>query len=82
MPPDTTMQTYEKIRRFVAEHYELPVEQVSPDTDLGGDMVASLNFAMVAVECEKAFAVVIPDSLIDELSTVGRLARYVDPQQA
>ena len=76
------MHIFETIRQFVAQDYELPIEQVSSDTSLRGDMVADMCFAMVAIDCEKAFHVLIPDSIIDELSTVGELARYVEQQQA
>ena len=61
-----------RVRRVVADRLGVSLEELAPDVSLIDDLAAdSLDLVELAVEIERQFGIVMPESLIDEIRTYG-----------
>ena len=61
-----------RVRRVVADHLGVGLEDLAADVSLIDDLAAdSLDLVELAVEIERQFSIVLPESLIDEIRTYG-----------
>ena len=74
--------TFDKIREFLAQQFEVSADSISMETnivdDLGGD---SLDVVDLIMSVEEEFGISIPDEDAVELSTVGKIVEYIEKQQ-
>ena len=64
------------VRRLVAEHLGVGVDELSSDLSLRDDLAAdSLDLAELAVALEDKFAIVVPERVLEEVRTYSDLVR-------
>jgi acyl carrier protein len=62
------------VRRLVAEHLGVGVEELGSDVSLRDDLAAdSLDLVELAMALEAEFAIVVPESILDRVRTYGDL---------
>jgi acyl carrier protein len=67
-----------RVRRVVADHLGVGLEELAPDVSLIDDLAAdSLDLVELAVEIERQFGIVLPEALIDEIRTYGDIVDTV-----
>lgn len=79
-PPSPTDSVLNVVRRLTAEHHQLPVHEITATTDFFADLDDSLDYIEVIMACEEAFGIAVRDADAEQhdLSTVGKLAAYVE----
>lgn len=61
-----------RVRRVVADHLGVGLEELAPDVSLIDDLAAdSLDLVELAIEIERQFGIVVPEAMIDGLRTYG-----------
>ena len=67
-----------RVRRVVADHLGVGLEELAPDVSLIDDLAAdSLDLVELAVEIERQFGISLPEALIDEIRTYGDIVDTV-----
>lgn len=67
-----------RVRRLVAEHLGVDLDELAPDVSLTDDLAAdSLDLLELALVLEGQFGIVIPETLIDDLHRYGDLVDVV-----
>lgn len=62
----------DRIRNVLEEYVEIPVEQITMETNLLNDLgFSSLDLVSIVVAFEEEFDIEIPDRKISEIITVG-----------
>lgn len=70
--------TGDAVRQIIADHLDVPLEEVKPEallSDLGADSLDLLSLvSWIDVELD----VVVPDSELDKMRTVGDMLTFVE----
>ena len=67
-----------RVRRVVADHLGVELEELAPGVSLIDDLAAdSLDLVELAVEIERQFGISLPEALIDEIRTYGDIVDVV-----
>lgn len=70
---------YDQIVAIISTQLGIPIDMISEDTDLLKDIHAdSLDIIEILDKVEELFSVHVPESDIDELTTVGGLCSYIE----
>jgi acyl carrier protein len=68
----------EKVRKIVAEQFEVPAEKVTMNALFMDDLKAdSLSVVELVLAIEEAFGLEIPDEDAEKIKTVGDVVNYV-----
>jgi len=68
----------EKVRKIVAEQFEVAVDKVTPTARFIDDLKAdSLSVVELVLAIEEAFGLEIPDEDAEKIKTVGDAINYV-----
>ena len=74
----TEQAVFRKVRNILAEQFDVEVDRIDEDTsiinDLGADSLDIIDLMMTA---EDEYAIIIPDSELEYLRTVGELVHYI-----
>ena len=70
------------VRELTAEQHGLPIGEITPGTHFFDDLDDSLDHVQLLMACEEAFALTIPDLDAQHLTTVGKLAAYIEGRLA
>jgi acyl carrier protein len=69
-----------KVRRIVAEHLGVGVEELSPEVSFADDLAAdSLDLFELTVALEQHTGLELPESVLDHVYTYGDLERLIVP---
>ncbi len=72
----------EKIKGYLAEQFEVSADSISADTNIVDDLGAdSLDVVELIMSVEDEFGIEIPDEAAAELTTVGKIAEYIEARQ-
>lgn len=70
---------FENVKNVLAAQFEIDPEIITPDTNLVDDLGAdSLDVVELIMSLEDEYGVVISDELAAELTTVGKIADYLE----
>ena len=74
------METFERIRAFLAEQLDIDEEKITMDSDLMEDFDAdSLDLMDMIITLEDEFGLdEVPDEVVAGFHTVGDVVRYVE----
>lgn len=74
------METFERIRAFLAEQLDVDEEKITMDSDLMEDFDAdSLDLMDMIITLEDEFGLEeVPDEVVGSFHTVGDVVRYVE----
>ncbi len=74
--------TADRIRRIIADHFEIDIATVTDTAtfdSFGGD---SLDSVEIVLELELAFDIEVPDDVAVDLDTVGAVIKHIEEQLA
>ncbi|MDD7593231.1 MAG: acyl carrier protein [Peptoniphilaceae bacterium] len=72
------MDYIERVMELIAENLDVPVEDLSEDTDIANDLdVDSLDLVELAMAIEDEFEIELDDDVVPTLRTVQDLAEEV-----
>ncbi len=72
----------DKIKSILAEQLDVDVEELTLETDIAKDLNAdSLDVVEILMSLEDEFSVEIPDEEIENIKTIGDLAKYIENNQ-
>ena len=72
--------TFEKVRGMIAEQLQVSAANITPETRLVEDLKAdSANVMVMIMDLEDTFDMMVEDSAITELKTVGDVVAYRHP---
>ena len=70
---------YNQIADIISRRLGVPLEMISEESEFQRDLEAdSLDIIEILDEAEALFSVHVPESDIDELTTVGKLCSYIE----
>ena len=70
---------YNQIADIISRQLGVPLEMISEESEFQRDLEAdSLDIIEILDEAETLFSVHVPESDIDELTTVGKLCSYIE----
>jgi acyl carrier protein len=69
--------TFEGLREIIAQDYRLPLERLTPDTNLADLEIDSLGVIELIFSLEDRFDVKAPDAR-REFATLGEVSTYID----
>jgi len=72
------MLVLDRVKKIVADGFDVSVASLTPETNFVYDLQASLDLVEVIMSCEEEFHIQIPDEAAVELVTVGHLASYIE----
>jgi len=73
------MSVENKVRQIIADHLEVPLENVVMEATIEGDLSADgLHQMEIIMELEDEFSIKIPDDDLDILTTVRSLVERVE----
>ncbi len=73
---------FEEIRKAIAEQFNIPVENITPETRFVEDLKAdSLDLVELVMDLENNYGVEIPDEQLAEVKTVGQIAAIIEEQK-
>ena len=70
--------TFQRLQTIVARDYKLDPENITPDSSLESLGIDSLGVAEMLFNIEDEFEVSMPMEPVNDLSTVGDVARFID----
>lgn len=71
----TYQETFDRVSRYVATHYEVDMGRLSANTSFISDLgLDSLDMTEMVIELEAEFGIVIPDVDASEMNTIGEAA--------
>jgi acyl carrier protein len=74
-----TTESFERVRRLLADALEVDAERLTPDARFVGDIaVDSINAIIVLIALEEAFDIVISDEDAEHLTSTGEVMRYLE----
>lgn len=77
------MDTFERIRKFLAEQLGISEDEITMESDIKNDFDAdSLDLVDMAMTLEDEFGVEVPDEAIETLRTVGDVVAFVEENKA
>ena len=69
----------DKVLDIIAEHFDLPKETLSAETDLVADLHGdSLDLVELIMAFEDGFEISIPDEVALTIRTIGEIVRYIE----
>ena len=69
----------DKVLDIIAEHFDLPKETLSTETDLVADLHGdSLDLVELIMAFEDGFEISIPDEVALTIRTIGEIVRYIE----
>lgn len=72
----------DKIKAYLAEQFEVPEDSITADTNIIDDLGAdSLDVVELIMSVEDEFGIQIPDEDAADLTTVGKIADYIESKQ-
>ena len=73
---------FEQIRKAIAEQFNIPEENITPETRFVEDLKAdSLDLVELVMDLENNYGVEIPDEQLAEVKTVGQIAAIIEEQK-
>lgn len=70
---------FEKIQELLAEQLNIEKEKITKETDIINDLKAdSLDVVEMLIALEDEFGISVPDEDAKDLTTIGKLAEYVE----
>ena len=70
---------YEKIVEILSTQLEIPIEEISMESNLFEDLGAnSLDLVDLAMSVEEEFGIEVPDSLIETVQTVEDVVNFFE----
>jgi acyl carrier protein len=70
--------TFQRLQAIVAKDYKLDTDKVTPDSSLESLGIDSLGVAELLFSIEEEFKVTLPMEPVQDLATVGDVARFID----
>ncbi|MGL5083526.1 MAG: acyl carrier protein [Microcoleaceae cyanobacterium] len=71
--------TFDKVKKIVAEQLEVEPEQVTPEANFANDLGAdSLDTVELVMALEEEFDIEIPDEAAEQILTVQAVVDYID----
>ncbi len=75
--------TMDKVREIVIATLNLDEEKLTPDADLIKDLeVDSIDVVELVMALEEEFGLSIPDEETEKLTTIAKIAAYIDEKAA
>ena len=72
----------EKVKKILAEQFDVEVEKITPDTLISNDLGAdSLDVVDLIMSIEDEFEVEVPDEEAENIKTVEDLVKYIENNQ-
>ena len=72
----------EKVKKILAEQFDVEEEKITPDTLISNDLGAdSLDVVDLLMSIEDEFEVEVPDDEIENIKTVEDLVKYIENNQ-
>lgn len=72
----------EKIKETICNCVAVEPEEITPESKLIGDLgLSSLDLAMLSVEIEKEFGILIAAKTFASVKTVGGIIDYIEKEQ-
>ena len=69
----------EKIKAILSDQFDVEEDKITPETNIADDLGAdSLDVVDLLMTLEDEFDVEIPDEEVENIKTVGNLARYIE----
>jgi acyl carrier protein len=76
-------ETFEKVKKIVAEQLGVDIEQVKPEASFANDLGAdSLDTVELVMALEEEFDIEIPDEAAEGISTVQAAVDYITSKVA
>lgn len=73
------MTIFEKVRATLAKQLEIDPELINEDTNIVEDLgVDSLDIVELIMELEETYNIVITNDEAGDLSTVGKIAKFIE----
>ena len=70
---------FEKIQELLAEQLNIEKEKITKETDIINDLKAdSISLMEFTLALEDEFGISVPDEDAKDLTTIGKLAEYVE----
>ncbi len=70
---------FEKVAALIAEKFEMPIENISRETNIVDDLGAdSLDIVDMLMMLEEQYNLSIPDDVAQEMKTVGDVVDYIE----
>ncbi|MBQ6020555.1 MAG: acyl carrier protein [Clostridia bacterium] len=69
---------FEKIREIICELFEIPEEEIKPETTLEDADIDSIDAVELAMNVESEFDIEIPDEELKKMRSVADLVRFVE----
>ena len=70
---------FEKVAAMISEKFEMPVEEVTRETNIIDDLGAdSLDIVDMLMILEEQYNLTIPDDVAQEMKTVGDVCDYIE----
>lgn len=77
------MDIFEQVKKILCDQLDLEEEQVNEDSEVIDDLGAdSLDIVDLVMTLEEEFDTEIPDEDIENLKTVGDIAKYIEDRVA
>ena len=77
------MDVFEKVKKILCDQLDLEEEQVTEEAEVIEDLGAdSLDIVDLVMTLEEEFDTEIPDEDIENLKTVGDIAKYIEDHAA
>ncbi len=70
--------TFQRLQTIVARDYKLDTETITPDSSLESLGIDSLGVAELLFNIEDEFQVTLPMEPVQNLTSVGDVARFID----
>lgn len=72
----------DKIREILSQYVEVSADKIVPEADLITDLgLNSLDVLNIILEFEDEFGIEIDENDIDQLTTVGDIAEYIEARK-
>lgn len=69
----------EKIKAILSDQFDVEEDKITPETNIADDLGAdSLDVVDLLMTLEDEFDVEIPDEEVENIKTVGNLAKYIE----
>ena len=73
---------FEKVRDMIAEQLQMDAASITPESRLVEDLKAdSANVMVLIMDLEDAFDMMVDDTAINTLKTVGDVVKYIEDHQ-
>ena len=70
---------FEKVKAILSEQFDVEEDTITNDTTITEDLGAdSLDVVDLLMSIEDEFEIVVPDTEIENIKTVGELVKYIE----